>query len=68
MVLAEVLGGSQQLRHVAARRLVVRFGDGRWANAELRGASIATDVAVGLPPQFGGCSGGFLGEFWVNCA
>lgn len=28
------------------RRLVVRFGDGRWANAELRGASTATDVAV----------------------
>ncbi|CAL1151591.1 unnamed protein product [Cladocopium goreaui] len=33
-------------RCATARRLVVRFGDGRWANAELRGSSTVTDVAV----------------------
>lgn len=35
------------------RRVLLRFGDGRWANAELRGASTAADVAVLRlsPPQ-----------------
>ena len=52
-------------RCATARRLVVRFGDGRWANAELRGSSTVTDVAVGR--GVGGVPGRAW-VFWVNCA